>query len=70
MYASQITRRDFLKLAGAGALGMALSELRLERAFASPIKHGRMTVSGIPLYDAPALTQTKHMCLAAMKLWM
>ena len=50
-----LSRRDFLKLAGTGALAFALSELRLDHALAtSPIKQGRITWSGIPLYDAPS----------------
>jgi hypothetical protein len=54
-----LTRRDFLKLASAGSLALALSELRLDRAFAAPPRHGRMTVSGIPLYDAPFFNARK-----------
>ena len=50
-----LTRRDILKLAGAGALGIFLNELRFEHAFAAPPPtQGRMTVSGINLYDAPS----------------
>ena len=56
----QITRRDFLKLASAGTLAFALSDLRLERVFsASAVKQGRMTLSGLPLYDAPAFNANK-----------
>ena len=56
----QISRRDFLKLASAGTLAFALSDLRLERVFsASAIKQGRMTLSGLPLYDAPAFNANK-----------
>ena len=56
----QISRRDFLKLASAGTLAFALSDLRLERVLsASPIKQGRMTLSGLPLYDAPAFNANK-----------
>ncbi len=56
----QLTRRDFLKLVSAGTLAYALSDLRLERALASsPITQGLMTISGIPLYDAPAYTANK-----------
>ena len=52
----QISRREFLKLASAGTLAFALNDLRLDRALAAPaqIKQGRITWSGIPLYDAPA----------------
>jgi hypothetical protein len=51
----QISRREFLKLASAGSLAFALSDLRLDRALAAPaaIKQGRITFSGMPLYDAP-----------------
>ena len=56
----QISRRDFLKLASAGTLAFALSDLRLERVFsASPIKQGRMTLSGLPLFDAPTFNANK-----------
>lgn len=52
---NQLSRRDFLKLAASGALGFALSELRLERAFAaSPVSQGRITWSGVTLHDAPS----------------
>ncbi|HUF00300.1 MAG TPA: L,D-transpeptidase [Anaerolineales bacterium] len=51
----QISRREFLKLASTGSLAFALRDLRLDRALAaSSIKQGRITWSGIPLYDAPA----------------
>src|SRR3972149_3882289 len=51
----QLSRRDFLKLAASSALGLALSELRLDRAFAAPpASQGRVTWSGVPLYDAPS----------------
>jgi len=56
----QISRRDFLKLASAGTLAFALSDLRLDRALsASPIKQGRMTLSGLPLFDAPTFNANK-----------
>jgi hypothetical protein len=56
----QISRRDFLKLASAGTLAFALSDLRLERVLsASAIKQGRMITSGLPLYDAPAFNANK-----------
>jgi hypothetical protein len=51
---NDISRRDFLKLASTGSLAFALSELRLEQTFAaSLVKQGRITWSGVPLYDAP-----------------
>lgn len=50
-----LSRRDFLKLAGAGALGMFLSEIHFDKVSAAPpATYGRMTVSGINLYDAPS----------------
>ena len=56
---TDLTRRDFLKLAGAGSLGLALAEVRLERAFAISPKQGRMTLSGLPLYDEPSFNAQK-----------
>jgi hypothetical protein len=56
---SDFTRRDFLKLAGAGTLGLALPELGLERAFAQAPSQGRITLSGIPLYEEPAFGARK-----------
>jgi len=51
----QLTRREFLKLASAGSLAFALSDLRLERAVAAAApRQGRITWSGIPLFDGPA----------------
>ena len=50
----QISRREFLKLVSAGSLAFALKDLRLDHALAqSTIKQGRITFSGMPLYDAP-----------------
>jgi hypothetical protein len=52
---SDLSRRDFLKLASTGSLAFAIGELRLDRVLAaSPIKQGRITSSGMPLYDVPA----------------
>lgn len=57
---SDISRRDFLKLAGAGALGAVLAKFRLDRALAqSTPQSGRITFSGIPLYDAPSFNASK-----------
>ena len=55
MLTPQISRREFLKLASAGSLVFALHDLRLDHVLAATnIKQGRITWSGIPLYDAPA----------------
>ncbi len=61
MNKSNLSRRDFLKLASAGSLAFALRELRLDRVLAAPvtIQRGRITFSGIPLYDAPRFTANK-----------
>ena len=56
----QLTRRDFLKLISSGSLAFALKDLRLDRALAaSTITQGRMTLSGLPLYDAPTFNANK-----------
>ncbi|HET9588461.1 MAG TPA: L,D-transpeptidase [Anaerolineales bacterium] len=56
----QLSRREFLKLASTGSLAFALSDLRLDRmargATAPAIRQGRVTWSGVPLYDAPAFS--------------
>src|SRR5919109_3063982 len=50
----QISRREFLKLVSTGSLAFALHDLRLDRALEpTPPKQGRITWSGVPLYDAP-----------------
>jgi lipoprotein-anchoring transpeptidase ErfK/SrfK len=59
MSASQITRRDFLKLVSSGSLAFALKHLRLDRVLSTPVTRGRMTISGVPLYDAPKFTANK-----------
>jgi hypothetical protein len=66
----QISRREFLKLASAGSLAFALRDLRLDRASAAPtaIKQGRITWSGIPLYDSPAFTAKKIFNFGADKV--
>jgi lipoprotein-anchoring transpeptidase ErfK/SrfK len=51
-----LSRRDFLKLSGAGLLGAFLAELHLDRAFAdssAPPAQGRIAVFG-NLYDDPS----------------
>ncbi|MBK8421143.1 L,D-transpeptidase [Candidatus Villigracilis saccharophilus] len=50
----QLSRRDFLKISASGALAFVLSEMGFDRALAAPpASQGRITWSGIPLYDAP-----------------
>jgi len=57
---SDITRRDFLKLSSAGVLGILLSQLRLDPAFAQDgPKQGRITMSGLPLYESPTFNAQK-----------
>jgi hypothetical protein len=56
----QLTRREFLKLASAGTLAFALKDLRVDRVLAaSQPRQGRITWSGIPLYDAPTFNANK-----------
>lgn len=56
----QLTRRDFLKLASTGSLAFALKDLRLDRTLStSMIRQGLMTLSGLPLYDAPTFLANK-----------
>ena len=51
----KISRRDFLKLSASGVLGLVLSELGIDHALAAPpASQGRVTWSGVPLYDAPS----------------
>ena len=51
----KLSRREFLKLSASGALAFALSEMSIDRALAAPpASHGRITWSGIPLYDGPS----------------
>lgn len=60
---SKISRRDFLKLSASGALGLVLSELGIDRALAAPpASQGRITWSGVPLYDEPSF-QAKELHL-------
>src|SRR5512133_147652 len=53
------TRRDFLKISAAGFLGAWLSELGLDRALAAPPPYGRMTLSGLGLYQDPEFKSKK-----------
>ena len=48
-----------MKLASTGMLVFALKDLRIESAPAPMPSHGRITWSGIPLYDAPRFTANK-----------
>lgn len=54
----QITRREFLKLVSTGTLAFVLKDLRVKQALTLP-KQGRITWSGIPLYDAPRFTASQ-----------
>ena len=55
-----LSRRDFLKLSSAGLLGLFLSELHLEKAFASSVKQGRAAFGGIQLFDEPSFKANKR----------
>ncbi len=51
-----LSRRDFLKLTGAAALGLWLSETRLPAAFAAPATlQGRVAYPKLTLYTRPSL---------------
>ena len=51
----QLSRRDFLKISASGTLAFVLAEMGFDRALAAPpASQGRVTWSGIPLYDAPS----------------
>ncbi|HEY5903115.1 MAG TPA: L,D-transpeptidase family protein [Anaerolineales bacterium] len=55
-----LTRRDVLKLAAAGALSTLLPEFRRAAALTEQApKEGRMTVSGVPLYEVPSFDAPK-----------
>ena len=60
---SDLSRREFLKLASTGSLAIVLSELHLTAwhrgVTTSPIRQGRITSSGMPLYNAPAFNSTE-----------
>jgi hypothetical protein len=58
-FLGNLSRRDFLKLSGAGLLSLWLSELRLGHALADETfvsKQGRVVYSGIGMYDVPSRT--------------
>lgn len=65
----QISRREFLKLVSSGSLAFALRDLRLDRALeGTPPTQGRMTWSGVPLYDAPAFNANQIQLFGADKV--
>ena len=53
-----ISRRDFLKLSGAGFLALALAELHLDKVLAeSPVRfQGRAAISGVPVYESASFS--------------
>lgn len=56
----KLSRREFLKLTASGVLGLALSEMGIASALtAPPATQGRITWSGIPLYDEPYFNANK-----------
>lgn len=60
MTLSQLTRRDFLKIAASGALGLVFSELGLKHASAAaPASKGLALFSGVPIRAAPAVNANK-----------
>ncbi len=66
-----LTRREFLKLSGAGFLALALAELRLDEvlAYESPAGfQGRAAISGVPVYAEPFFKATQLMLLGKDKV--
>jgi hypothetical protein len=60
---ASFTRRDFLKLSAAGALGLFLAESGLERALAAeaaPPRYGRILQNGLDLYESPSFFSPVH----------
>jgi len=55
-----LSRREFLKLSSAGMLGLFLSELRFDQAFASPIMQARVAFTGVDLFDQPSFKANKQ----------
>ncbi|HEY9151949.1 MAG TPA: L,D-transpeptidase, partial [Anaerolineales bacterium] len=55
-----LSRREFLKLSSAGLLGLFLSDLRLNQAFASSVTQARAAFSGIQLFDKPSFTASQQ----------
>ena len=55
-----LSRRDFLKISASGALAFILTELGLDRVLAAPpASQGRITWSGIPLYEQPTFNSAE-----------
>ena len=59
-----LSRREFLKLSSAGLLGLFLSELHLEKAFASSVKQARVAFGGIQLFDRPSFKANQQYVFA------
>ena len=60
MTISQLSRRDFLKLSASGVLGLALSEMGIDRALAAPpASQGHALWSGVPIQSEPSFNAPK-----------
>ena len=65
----QISRREFLKLVSTGSLAFALRDLGLDRLLeTTPPRQGRITWSGVPLYDAPSFNANQIHLFGADKV--
>lgn len=65
----QLSRREFLKLVSTGSLAFALHDLRIDRLLeGTPPSQGRITWSGVPLYDAPAFNANQIHLFGADKV--
>jgi len=59
----RFSRRDFLKLSASGALGLFLVESGIDRALQAgtpPASHGRVLMSGLFMFEAPAFSSKQH----------
>jgi lipoprotein-anchoring transpeptidase ErfK/SrfK len=56
-----LSRREFLKLSSAGLLGLFLSDLHLEKAFASSVTQARVAFTGVDLFDQPSFNANKQL---------
>ena len=65
----QISRREFLKLVSTGSLAFALRDLLIDSALqTTPPAQGRITWSGVPLFDAPAFNANQIHLFGADKV--
>ena len=65
----QLSRREFLKLVSTGSLAFALRDLRIDSSLQTTAPaQGRITWSGVPLFDAPAFNANQIHLFGADKV--